>query len=114
MDLFRAPPPPTSATSPSLSTFEPVSGPPAPIAPKRVCAVCGGPLRAGARKEARSCSGKCRIIACRQRRHSHLLNRLAVAEAALSAAAEAVAALRPIAAQGPHVTASLAVSGGGK
>jgi predicted nucleic acid-binding Zn ribbon protein len=107
MDLFRTPPPDAPATSPSPSMFEALCGPPAPIAPTRTCIVCGRPIQG--RAEKRSCSGKCRIIACRQRRHAALLNKLAQAELALAAAAAAVEALRLVAELGPHVTASLAL-----
>jgi predicted nucleic acid-binding Zn ribbon protein len=107
---FRTAPANAPATSPSLSTFEPSCVPPSPVAPTRTCAVCGKPIRG--RAEKRSCSGRCRLVACRQRRHAALLDKLAAAEEALAQVAEAVAALREIAAGGPHVTASLAVGGG--
>jgi predicted nucleic acid-binding Zn ribbon protein len=107
MDTFRTPPAATSATSLSPIVSEPVNGPPATGAQKRTCGVCGKPIKG--RAEKRYCSGKCRIIACRARRHSALLSRLAAAEQTLSAAAEAVAALRVIAELGPHASASLAV-----
>ena len=48
MDLFRAVPADTPATSPSHSTFEPSHGPTAPVAPTRTCNVCGKPIRGGA------------------------------------------------------------------
>lgn len=77
----------------------------------RVCGVCEMVLRAR-RKEARYCSGKCRILACRQRRHTALLDRLVAAEVALAHATQAVAALREVANLGPHATGTLKVSGG--
>jgi hypothetical protein len=79
----------------------------------RACAVCATPLRAR-RQEARfCCSGRCRIIACRQRRHGALLEAIRAAEESLVAATQAVAALRAVADLGPHVTATLKVFGGG-
>jgi predicted nucleic acid-binding Zn ribbon protein len=110
MDLFRTPPEIDPATSPSPSNFEPAFGAPVSDVPKRTCTVCNRPIKG--RAEKRHCSGKCRIIACRQRRHGALLNRLAAAEQALSAAAEAVEALRTVAQLGPHASASLAIGGG--
>jgi len=109
MDLFRAAPADAPATSSSPSTFEPLGDLPAQLPPTRTCIVCGKPITG--RIEKKACSGKCRIIACRQRRHGALLDRLAAAEQALAAAAAAVEALRQVAQQGPHVTASLAVPG---
>src|ERR1700691_2325842 len=109
MDVFRTAPAHTTATSRSPILVEPPCGPPSADPSKRVCAVCGRPIKG--RAEKRSCSGKCRIIACRQRRHGALLGKLAAAEEALAHAAEAVAALRTIAEMGPHVTASLGVGG---
>ena len=82
----------------------------ADVCPTRTCIVCGKAIQGRAEKKA--CSGKCRIVACRQRRHGALLLKLAEAEQALARAAAAVEALRVVAAQGPHVTASLAVPGG--
>jgi|HubBroStandDraft_6_1064221.scaffolds.fasta_scaffold1134977_1 predicted nucleic acid-binding Zn ribbon protein len=110
MDLFRTPPEIVPATSPSPIVSEPAYGAPATVARSRTCSVCGKPIKG--RAEKRHCSGKCRIIACRQRRHAALLNSLAQAEQALAAATGAVEALRQIAAQGPHATASLSVGGG--
>jgi predicted nucleic acid-binding Zn ribbon protein len=104
MDPFRTPSASAPATSPSSASPEPVHG--APIA-DRVCEVCGKPIKG--RAEKRACSGKCRIIASRQRRHGALLDRVHAAEDALAVAASAVAALRQLAEQGPHATASLAV-----
>jgi predicted nucleic acid-binding Zn ribbon protein len=112
MDLFRAAPANAFATPPSPSTCEPPCGLPSQVAPTRTCIVCGKPITG--RAEKRSCSGRCRIIACRQRRHAALLDRLVSAEQALAQAAAAIEALRQVAAQGPHVTASLAVGGGGR
>lgn len=107
----RTPPPATSATSPSTppsgsSPSRPGVGP--QIA--RSCIVCGASL-AGKRKEARACGNRCRITLCRQKRHAALLERLVVAEQALSTAAAAVAALRTIADMGPHVTSTMKVGG---
>lgn len=110
MDAFRTAPALIPATSLSPIASEPADGPPTPTAPKRTCGVCGKQIKGRAEKG--HCSGKCRIIACRQRRHGALLNSLAQAEQALAAATQAVEALRQIAAQGPHATASLSVGGG--
>ena len=61
------------------------------------------------------CSPNCRRKSCAQAAASVTTSaRVAAAEEALAVAADAVAALRMIAAQGAHVTASLAVGGGGR
>ena len=88
------------------SSPEPVLVAPTSDPEIRVCEVCKKPITG--RAEKRVCSGRCRIIACRARRHGALLDRLRAAEDALALAASAVAALRQLAEQGPHVTASLA------
>ena len=74
---------------------------------ERLCEVCGRALRG---RQIKACSGKCRITACRARRHDVLLDRLLVAEEALARAHEAIAVLREIAALGPHATSTLGTS----
>ncbi|MGA3124542.1 MAG: hypothetical protein ABSF69_27610 [Polyangiaceae bacterium] len=112
MHPFRALPDDVPATIPAPSPSEALCSHSGPIASIRTCVVCGKPIKG--RAEKRSCSGRCRIVACRQRRHASLLERLEKAEAALTEAAEAVAALRAVAEGGPHVTATLAIGRGGK
>lgn len=107
MDAFRTASASTPAASPASPSPEPVLGAPTSAPEIRVCEVCKKPIKGRAEKKV--CSGKCRIILCRQRRHGALLDRLHVAEGALAQAAAALAALRQIAEQGPHATASLAV-----
>lgn len=107
MDTFRADPGAPLAGNPQDYVRPSATGP-----QDRTCEQCAGPFRAR-RKEARFCSGRCRILACRQRRHGVLLNRIATAEAALAAAHDAIEALREIADLGPHVSATLKVPFGG-
>jgi predicted nucleic acid-binding Zn ribbon protein len=104
---FRTLPASAPAASPSSPSAEPVLGAPTSDPEIRVCAVCSKPINGRAEKKA--CSGRCRIIACRQRRHVALIDRLHAAEDALALAASAVAALRQLAEQGPHASATLAV-----
>ncbi len=91
--------------------------PPSPTAqtgaqpPTPKCLACGSPLREGRRRETRCCDGRCRILLSRQKRHAALLDSLARAEEALAAAAAAVEALRMLAQQGPHATATLRLGG---
>ena len=77
------------------------------------CAICGTPLR-GRRPDARCCSGRCRIVLCRRKRHEALLEGLVSCEQALRAAADAVAALRVVAEIGPHITDGFKVVRGGR
>jgi predicted nucleic acid-binding Zn ribbon protein len=68
--------------------------------PDRLCVVCGAPLEGRRRAEAKCCSGRCRIQLSRARRLADLATKLAAAESALAEAAEALGALRELAAIG--------------
>jgi hypothetical protein len=59
----------------------------------------------------KACSGRCRVIASRARKHAAVVQALVGAEAALVQAQEAVAALRKIAELGPHATGTLKFGG---
>lgn len=61
----------------------------------RSCPECGAAVRSK-RTEATYCSGRCRLRACRGRQRAELEQRLAQAEAALAAAAIAVAEFRAV------------------
>lgn len=107
MDAFRTPPAEAPATLPPPPPSEPSGSSGAPGSPTRTCIVCSKPI--SGRIEKRACSGRCRILASRLRRHGALLDRLAAAEEALARAAAAVEELREVAERGPHATASLTV-----